>query len=223
MADASTLPVSTDSLVTLINDMRIAAEQSIARVEAYAKDNLPSLAKVVVAYRSVVADTGARLVRAQVKVIQALAAKPGDPALTALLKRTVELLTLWSAHARGYTAYERPATEAEKGGAVRVGAAPVVIIAIAVGAAVIAVSVTGVAWAVVHYKQATILSDEVALVEKDPSIADALAKLNQTAPNSPTPDIPGPGGGGGGGWGWLLAALGLAGAAFFIVPKLGKG
>ena len=43
------------------------------------------------------------------------------------------------------------------------------------------------------------------------------------SPSTPTPDPTNPGGGGGGGWGWLLAALGVAGAAFFIVPKLGKG
>ena len=224
MASPTTFPVSTDSVLTLMNDMRIAAEQSLARVEAYAATNAQALAKVVVGYRAIVADTGARLVRAQVQITIALSKKPGDPTLTALLKRTIELLTLWTAHAKGYTVYERPATEAEKGNAVRVGVAPAVIIAIAVGAAVIAVSITGVAWAVVHYKEAQTLSDEVSIVERNPSLADALARLNTTAPSSPTPDPTNPGGGGsGGGWGWLLAALGLAGAAFFIVPKLGKG
>jgi len=216
----STLPVSTDTVVGMINDMRIAAEQSLASVQASMQSKADALARVVAAYRSLVANTGARLVRAQVMVIQALAAKPGDPALTALLKRTVELLTVWTAHARGYTAYERPASDAERPQAIRVGVAPAVIIVIAIAGAVIAVSVTGVAWAVVHYKQAQTLSDEVALIEKNPSLADALAKLNQTAPSSsPIDDALK----GGGGWGWLLAALGVAGAAFFIVPKLGKG
>jgi hypothetical protein len=222
VAEPTTLPVSAESVVTLMNDMRIAAEQSLARVEAYAATNAQALAKVVVAYRAAVADTGGRLVRLQVRVIHALAQKPGDPALTALLKRTISLLTAWSAHAKGYTAYERPATEAEKSGAVSVGWAGIVI-AVAAAAAVIAVSFTGVAWAVVHYKEAQTLSDEIAIIERDPTLAEAIAKINTTAPSSPTPDPTNPGGGNGGGWGWLLAALGLAGAAFFIVPKLGKG
>ena len=69
----------------------------------------------------------------------------------------------------------------------------------------------------VHYKEATILSDEVAIIEGNPALADALAKLNETAPSSaPSADL-------GSGFGWLLAALGLAGAAIFIVPTLRGG
>ncbi len=218
-ATPATLPVDRDTVVTLINDLRIVAERSLASVEAFAAKDAPGLAKVVVGYRAIVTDTGTRLIQAQAAVTRALAAKPGDPALTALLKRTVELLTVWTAHARGYAAYERPATEAEKSGAVSVGWAGVVI-ALAVAGAVIAVAFTGAAWAVVHYREAQTLADEVAIVERDPSLADALAKVNSTAPNTPVPDPTNPGGGG---WGWLLAALGVAGAAFFIVPKLGKG
>ena len=216
------IPVDRDTVVTLINDLRIVAERSLASVEAFAAKDAPTLAKVVVGYRAIVTDTGTRLVRAQAAVTQALANKPGDPALTALLKRTIELLTVWTAHARGYAAYERPATEAEKSGAVSVGWAGVVI-ALAVAGAVIAVAFTGVAWAVVHYKEAQTLADEVALVERDPSIAPALAQVNASAPSS-GPTLPDPSGSsGGGGWLWLLAAAGLAGAALYFVPKLGKG
>lgn len=215
----ATLPISASAVAERINAMRITAEQSLSRVQSYLASNPQPLARVVVAYRALVADTGSRLIRAQARVIQALAAKPGDPALTALLRRTVELLTAWTAHANGYTQYERPADEAEKGNAIRVGVAPAVIIAVAAAGAVIAVSLTGIAWAVVHYKEAQNLSDEVALLEKDPSIADALAKVNQTAPQSDPPGDPDKGSG----WGWFLAALGLAGAAVFLVPKLGKG
>jgi hypothetical protein len=218
---SSTLPVSAEAVSERMQAMRISAELSLSRVQTYAETNANALAKVVAGYRAILAGSGSRLVRTQVAVIQALAAKPGDPALSALLRRTVELLTSWSAHAKGYGAYERPATAAERGGAIEVGVAPVVIIAIAVAGAVIAVSMTGIAWAVVHYKEAQTLSDEIALIERDPSLADAIAKLNQSAPSSsPTEDLAKAGGGG---WGWLLAALGLAGAAIFIVPKLGKG
>ncbi len=217
----ATLPVSTEAVSERIQAMRITAEQSLARVQSYAAENAQALAKVVAGYRAMVADSGSRLIRAQVIVIQALAAKPGDPALTAMLRRTIELLTSWSAHAKGYGAYERPATASERGGAIEVGVAPVVIIAIAAAGAVIAVSMTGLAWAVVHYKEAQVLSDEIAIIERDPALADAIAKINQSAPSSsPTEDLAEAGGGG---WGWLLAALGLAGAAIFIVPKLGKG
>ncbi len=219
----ATLPVSAEAVSERIQAMRITAEQSLARVQMVATENAQTLAKVCAGYRAIIADSGSRLIRAQVSVIQALAKKPDDPALTALLRRTVELLTSWSAHAKGYGAYERPATDAEKGGAIEVGVAPVVIIAIAAAGAVIAVSMTGLAWAVVHFKEAQVLSDEIAIIERDPALADAIDRINTTAPNSTPPDPSNPDGGKGGGWGWLLAALGLAGAAIFIVPKLGKG
>lgn len=218
------LPVSSEAVAERIQAMRLSAETSIASVQSALADRAEPLARVVVAYRALLATTGARIIQAQVAVVQARAKNPNDPGLAALQARSVELLTAWSAHVRGYMAYERPANDAEKGGAIQVGLAPAVIIAIAVAGAVIAVSVTGIAWAVVHYKEAAVLSDEVALVEQNPALADALAKVNQTAPTAPGnnsggPDIPGSGGG----WGWFLAALGLAGAAIFVVPKLGKG
>lgn len=216
----ATLPVSAEAVLERMNAMRITAEQSLARVNSYLASDPQPLARVVAGYRALVADVGRRIVQAQVKVIQARSKNPTDARLIALERRTVELLTAWSAHARGYTQYERPATDAEKGGAIQVGAAPVVIIAIAVAGAVIAVSVTGIAWAVVHYKEAQTLADEIALLERDPSLADAIAKINESAPSSAPPiDPTNPSGG----WGWVLAALGIAGAAFFVLPKLGKG
>ncbi len=217
----STLPISAASVLERMNAMRITAEQSLSQVQAYLASNPQPLARVVAGYRALLADAGRRVIQAQVKVIQARAKNPTDPTLIALERRTVELLTMWTAHAQGYSAYERPATEAEKTGAVQVGVAPVVIIAIVIGAAVIAVSLTGIAWAVVHYKEAQTLSDEIALVERDPSLADAIAKINASAPSSAPPDPTNPASGGG--WGWFLAALGIAGAAIYIVPKLGKG
>lgn len=217
----TTLPVNTESVIERIQAMRISAEGALGSVQASLAKSAEPLARVVAAYRELVGKTGSRIIQAQVKVIQARSKNPTDPTLIAMERRTVELLTAWTAHARGYTAYERPATEAEKGGAIAIGVAPVVIIAIAVAGAVIAVSVTGIAWAVVHYKEAQVLSDEIAIIERDPALADAIAKINHSAPSSsPTEDLAKAGGSG---WGWLLAALGLAGAAIFIVPKLGKG
>jgi hypothetical protein len=215
----STLPVSGVAVLERMNAMRITAEQSLTRVKAYLASDPQPLARVVAGYRAMVADLGRRIIEAQVRVIQARSKNPDDARLQALQQRTVELLTAWSAHAKGYTQYERPATDAEKGGAIEVGAAPAVIIAIAVAGAVIAVSVTGVAWAIVHYKEAQVLSDEIALLERDPSLADAIAKINETAPKSEPPVDPSAGGG----WGWFLAALGVAGAAVYLIPKLGKG
>ncbi len=215
------LPVSFTTVLERLNAMRISAEQSLSQVQTYLTSNPQPLARVVAGYRALLADTGRRLLQAQAKVVQARANNPTDPTLLALERRIVELLTMWSAHAKGYAAYERPATEAEKTGAVQIGVAPVAIIAIAIGAAVIAVSLTGIAWAVVHYKEAQTLSEEIALVERDPSLADAIAKINASAPSSAPPDLPSPDSGGG--FGWLLAAAGIAAAAIFIVPKLGKG
>ncbi|MDP2309936.1 MAG: hypothetical protein Q8P41_29960 [Pseudomonadota bacterium] len=216
----STLPISAEAVLERMNAMRITAELSLARVKSYLASDPQPLARVVAGYRALVANVGSRIIHAQALVIHARSKNPTDARLVALERRTVEMLTAWSAHARGYTQYERPATEAEKGGAIKVGAAPVVVIAIAVAGAVIAVSVTGIAWAVVHYKEAQTLADEIALLERDPSLADAIAKINESSPSSTPPvDPTNPGGG----WGWLLAALGLAGAAIFVVPRLGKG
>ena len=215
------LPISASVVFEQMNAMRITAEQSLAQVRAYLTSNPQPLAKVVAGYRALVADAGRRIVQAQVKVTHARSKNPTDARLIALERRIVALLVAWSAHAQGYTQYERPATEAEKSGAIRVGAAPVVIIAIAVAGAVIAVSLTGIAWAIVHFKEAQTLSDEIALLERDPALADAIAKINESAPSSGTPDLPAPDSGGG--FGWFLAAAGIAAAAIFIVPKLGKG
>jgi hypothetical protein len=215
----STLAVSIEAVRERMNAMRISAEQSLSRVRTHLASNPQPLAKVVAGYRALVADVGRRIIEAQVRVIQARSKNPDDARLQALQQRTVELLTAWSAHAKGYTQYERPATAAEKNGAIEVGAAPAVIIAIAVAGAVIAVSVTGVAWAIVHFKEAQTLADEIALLERDPSLADAIAKINASAPRSDPPVDPSAGGG----LGWFLAAFGVAGAAIYLVPKLGKG
>lgn len=211
--------VNADAVAERIQAMRISAELSLARVQSAAETNASSLARVVASYRTLIADAGGRLVRTQAAIVRALAAKPGDPALTSLLKRSIELLTSWTAHAKGYTAYERPASDAEKGQAVAIGWAGIVI-ALAVAGSVIAVSFTGVAWAVVHYKEAQTLADEVAIIERNPSLAEPLAKVNSTAPSStPVPDVAPSGSG----WGWILAVVGLAGAAIYFAPKLGKG
>ncbi|MES2638092.1 MAG: hypothetical protein V4850_01360 [Myxococcota bacterium] len=216
----STLTVNTEALRERINAMRITAEQSLSRVKTFAASNPKPLVKVVAAYRAMVANMGRRLVQAHVAVIQVRSKDPTNAALVALERRVVDLLTAWSAHARGYTEYERPATEAEKGGAIEVGVAPgVIVIALAAAGAVVAVSFTGIAWAVVHYKEAETLQQEIALIERDPSLAEALARVNETAPRSDLPTDPPSGGG----WGWLIAALGVAGAAVYLLPKLGKG
>ncbi|MDP2316565.1 MAG: hypothetical protein Q8P41_26970 [Pseudomonadota bacterium] len=217
----STLAVSTEALRERINAMRITAEQSLSRVKTFAASDPKPLVRVVAAYRAMVAKMGRRLVQAHVAVIQVRSKDPTNAALVALERRVIDLLTAWSAHARGYTEYERPATEAEKGGAIEVGVAPgVIVIALAAAGAVVAVSFTGIAWAVVHYKEAETLQQEIALIERDPSLAEALARVNETAPRSDLPTAPP---GGGGGWGWLIAALGVAGAAVYLLPRLGKG
>lgn len=212
--------VNSDSVNERIQAMRLTAEASIGSVQAAAEKSAEPLARVVAAYRSLLASTGSRVIRAHALVAQARANDPTNPALITLQGRVIALLTTWAAHANGYSAYERPATDAEKGNAVSVGWAGI-IIALAVAGAVIAVSLTGIAWAVVHYKEAQNLSDEVALIERDPSIADQLAKVNQTAPGSAPPDLNPPAGTSG--WVWLLGALGVGAAAVFLLPKLGKG
>jgi hypothetical protein len=108
----TTLPVNTESVIERIQAMRISAEGALGSVQASLAKSAEPLARVVAAYRELVGKTGSRIIQAQVKVIQARSKNPTDPTLIAMERRTVELLTAWTAHARGYTAYERPATEA---------------------------------------------------------------------------------------------------------------
>lgn len=213
MAD---LVVSTDAVAERIQAMRIQAEQALANVEAAARNNAQALARVVVGYRALLFDTGSRLVQLQSRLVQTAAANPDDARLGPLQARVLALLTTWAAHAHGYAAYERPATEAEKGQAVSVGWAGVVI-ALAVSGAVIAVAVTGIAWAVVHYREAQTLADEVAAVEADPALAEPLAKVNQTAPQAPDPSPSK------GGWGWVLVGVAVAAGACSSSRSSGRG
>ncbi len=75
---ATTLPVSGSAVTERINAMRIAAESSLASVEAYAVSNAQALARVVAAYRSLLGSTGARIIQLQARIIQARAANPSD-------------------------------------------------------------------------------------------------------------------------------------------------
>ena len=80
-----TLTINAGAVTERIQAMRISAELSLSRVQTFAETNARELARVVAGYRGIVADVGGRLIRAQATIIQALATKPGDPTLTALL------------------------------------------------------------------------------------------------------------------------------------------
>lgn len=222
MAALATLPaLSGDFILDAIATMKTAAQAAVARVQtALASDPL-SLGKVVSQYRSLLADTGPRIVALHARVTELRAKDPSNPVLVGLQARTASLVARWTAHVRGYAPEERPASEAEKGKAIQVGFVPALITVVA-GGAVVSVSLAGVAWAVVHYEEAKTLQQQVSAVERDPSLASAIATLNQTAPQSSAPTLPGPPGKGGG-WGWIAAALGLGAAAVYLLPKLGKG
>ena len=223
MTSTASFPlVSGDFVSDAIARMKSAADAALSKVQAVLATDPTSVGKVVAHYRSILADTGPRIVAVHRRVAEARAKDPANPVLLTLQARTTAMLGQWTAHVRGYAPEERPATDTEKGKAIKVGAVPVV--AIAVAAAVVAVSLAGVAWAVVHYEEAQTLQQQVAAVERDPSLAAPLATLNQTAPSSDAPTLPMPGGSsGGGGWGWIAAALGLGAAAVYLLPKLGKG
>jgi hypothetical protein len=195
----------------------------MSRVQAALTTDATALGKIVSNYRSILADIGPRVVAVHKRVAEARAKDPANPVLLALQARTTGMLGQWMAHTRGYAVEERPATDAERGKAIQVGFVPV-LIAVVAGGAVVSLSLAGVAWAVVHYEEAKTLQQQVAAVERDPSLAAPLATLNQTAPSSDGPALPMPGNDkGGGGWGWIAAALGLGAAAVYLLPKLGKG
>lgn len=184
------------------NRLRIEAERSLTSVQSALADKRELLARLVVAWRATMTDAGRRLVALQVALTRAMAAQPDDPRWAGLSARVVQALTAWTALAQGYAAYERPATDAELGQKVEVGVAPAVLVVGIVGAAVIALSITGVAWAVVHYEKARTLQQEVALLERDPTLAPMLTSLNQSAGAAPAKPTAGVGMG-------LAFALGL--------------
>ena len=224
MTPAATLPlVSGDFVSEALATMKAAADSAMSRVQAALTTDANALGKIVSNYRSILADIGPRIVAIHKRVAEARAKDPANPVLLALQARTTGMVGQWLAHTRGYAAEERPATAAEKGKAIQVGFVPV-LIAVVAGGAVVSLSLAGVAWAVVHYEEAKTLQQQVAAVERDPSLAAPLAKLNQTAPSSDGPTLPMPGGSSGSsGWGWIAAALGLGAAAVYLLPKLGKG
>jgi hypothetical protein len=224
MTSTASFPlVSGDFISDALASMKAAADSAMSRVQAALTTDATALGRIVSQYRSTLADIGPRVVAVHKRVAEARAKDPANPVLLALQARTTGMLGQWMAHTRGYAAEERPATEAEKGKAIQVGFVPV-LIAVVAGGAVVSLSLAGVAWAVVHYEEAQTLQQQVAAVERDPSLAAPLATLNQTAPSSGAPTLPTPGNDkGGGGWGWIAAALGLGAAAVYLLPKLGKG
>ena len=216
--------VDQSAVNNLIDGLRRAAELSIAKVNSTIStaEGKRALAAVVAGYYNLVNDLGKRIVLAHLALGQAMANNPSAET-QAQFARSVQLLTYWTALAQGFAIYTREATpEEQQSGRSAIGnpiAAAAVVVAVAGAVAVIAVSITGVAWAVVHYEQATNLGNEVALLEKNPATAEALAKINAGGGAGPSaPTLPGSGGGVGmvlGG----LAVLGVVGTGIYLVTR----
>ena len=64
----ATLLVSADAVLERMNAMRIAAEESLSRVQTYLASNPQPLARVVAGYRGLVATAGSRIIHAQAGV-----------------------------------------------------------------------------------------------------------------------------------------------------------
>jgi hypothetical protein len=71
-------------------------------------------------------------------------------------------------------------------------AVAVVVVAVSGAVAFIAVSVTGCAWAVVHYSEAANLRKEIEVLEANPATAAALAALNAGGGRGPSAPGDGP-------------------------------
>jgi len=203
---------------SLIATYRQEAEQSVASVQAALATRKDDLARVVAGFRSVLFAALNRAIQLNIALVGALQKDPNNVALATAQRRVIRVIEAGTALAQGYAAYERPADEAEAAQAVRVGIAPAVVLVVAIGGvAVVALSVMGVAWAIVHFEQAKTLEHELDLVQADPSVAGALAELNRSkgaADSGSGPDLPKPPGDGmGTGIAVALGLLAAGGAA----------
>lgn len=174
--------VDRGAVSTMIDALRREAELSLHKVQATlgTVDGKTAIARVVQGYYNLIGATGSKLVKAHVALTYARAKMP-SPQTEVLFQTSVKLLAWWSALAQGFTMYVREATPDERKRVDQFGIAPAaaaVVVAVAGTVAVIAVSVTGCAWAIVHYRQAATLAKEVDLLAENPYVADALAKIN---------------------------------------------
>lgn len=207
----------------LIDGLRREAELSIAKVNTTlgTPAGKQAIAKVVAGYYNLVNDLGKRIVMAHLALAQAMGKNPSAET-QAQFARSIQLMTYWTALAQGFAIYTREASPEEQAGRTAIGnpiAAAAVVVAVAGAVAVIAVSVTGVAWAVVHYQQASNLASEVALLEANPATADALKQINAGGGAGPSPSlIPESSGG----WGVVIGGVAIAaavGTGIYLVTR----
>jgi hypothetical protein len=173
----------------LLNRFRIEAEQLLPTLPGQLADAARRriIVQLIGDFYRLLDSTGKRLSRANVAITLELGRKPGDPGLLAAQKRVLGALYLWTALAEGWSWYVRPAEPAEQERA-EIGVAPVVavmVVSIAAAAAVIALSLTGIAWAIVHWERGKALEREIDLIERDPSVASSLERINDSVPNAP--------------------------------------
>jgi hypothetical protein len=106
---------------------------------------------------------------------------------------------------------------------------PIVIAVLGVG-----LTVAAVAWAISAYQYAVGLRDQTAFMAKeldarveamrtDKQLTTATATPPSVPADPQNPNKKPEDTGKGGGWLWLVAGLGLAAGAVFVLPKLGKG
>lgn len=176
-------PIDQSVISSIVDVLRREAEAQVASLQAQLVDaaRRSAIARIVAGYYNLIMSMGQRLMTVNMALGFAIAKTP-TPALKAQYIRSVQLLQLWSAQAQGFAVYCRQATAAEAAKKDNVGnplVAGAVVVAVLGTVAVVAVSITGVAWAVVHYEDAVNLSKELDTLQAHPETAAALVALRQ--------------------------------------------
>lgn len=201
---------------TFTSTIASAYEATLGRLSAAIRATPAAFEAKVTGFFALLAECKANLDRIRAR----LPSVPRDQAEAGLVARYAEMKSLYDALVLGIS---QNATQVPQ-----VGIAPAVVLV--VGA--VGLSVAGVAWAVAAWEYAASLRDQTGFMAKElEARVDASQRGTQLQPTTATPPSATPPGGSGpgddekkgGAWMWLLGIGVAAGAAAFLLPKLGKG
>lgn len=199
-------------------DIGVAYDKTLGQLAAAIEASPKAFEARVQAFFEVLAQIKANLLHLQAR----LPNPPKDATDAQFITRYAEMKALYDAILQGLRY-----TGAVNAASLEIGN-PIVIAVLGVG-----LTVAAVAWAISAYQYAVGLRDQTSFMAKeldarveamrtDKKLPEATA-TPPSAPANPQNPHKKPEDSGKGGWLWLVAGLGLAAGAVFVLPKLGKG